>query len=204
MTHLEILEFSRQNKKAMLLLHTAANDYAAARCLLISGLFPGLSIGAQAIEKFLKAITLLASPSTKVGWTHNLPNLLANVEQHVPAIYALDCAPVAQRFHEYYQTRYPDNPGQPSSMNTAEIDELDRTIVGLNLILPCPRNVRMRSGLFAAVTFSLNHLNNVTPTERWIKQRNLALDLHWSAIERDYFDAMREIYPQTSELHSSQ
>jgi hypothetical protein len=49
-------QFCTANSKATSLLHTAAVDYASARCLLLNCLVSGgLAMGAQAIEKFLKA-----------------------------------------------------------------------------------------------------------------------------------------------------
>jgi hypothetical protein len=45
-------QFCAANSDAIGLLHTAAHDYAAARCLLINGLVSGgLVMGSQAIEK---------------------------------------------------------------------------------------------------------------------------------------------------------
>jgi HEPN domain-containing protein len=60
------------NANATRLLKAAADDYAAARCLLLNGLVAGgLSMGAQAIEKFLKAYILLKSSARRVrGLSH--------------------------------------------------------------------------------------------------------------------------------------
>jgi hypothetical protein len=52
----ELMSFGREHSRATLLLATAAHDYAAARCLLFNGMFEGLVLGAQAIEKTLKPI----------------------------------------------------------------------------------------------------------------------------------------------------
>ena len=202
MTNEQTKTFARSNQKAMLLLLTATHDYAAARCLLLNGLFSGLPVGAQAIEKFLKASILFAEPTKNIPNTHHLPRLLAIAEGLIPDLIPLSLSSTAQHFYECYQTRYPDNSNQPISMDTGKREQLDEMVIAINSHLPCPRNVKMRSGLFAGITFSLNRLNSESPTERWVKQGNLALALVWRQIERDYFETMKELYPQTPELHS--
>ena len=195
------MEFARANKKAMLLLHTAAQDYAAARCLLLNGLFSGLPLGAQAIEKFLKPSILFSDPDKCVNNTHNLPALLERAERLLPDLSSLAFSVIADEFYGYYQMRYPDNPNRPSHASTGKFHDLDRMIIGLNINLPCPRNPKVRSGLFAEVTCSLNQLNDVSRVELWIKQDNLTLAQHWVNIEHDYFAAMTELYSDNPELH---
>jgi len=185
----------------MLLLLTASHDYAAARCLLLNGLFSGLPLGAQAIEKLLKAAILFADPVKAVDKTHNLSSLLVRAECLFPSLKPLSLGAIASEFFGYYQMRYPDNPNYPSHASTGKFRDLDTMVIGLNFNLPCPRNVKMRSGLFAELTHSLNHLNDVSRAERWIKQDNLALAPHWMSIEHDYFETMRELYPDNPELH---
>ncbi len=202
MTLKEANEFARANQKAMLLLRTAAHDYAAARCLLLNGLFSGLPLGAEAIEKFLKATILFADPGKAVDKIHDLPSLLVQAECLLPILKPLSLGAIASEFFEYYKTRYPDNPNQPSHRSTGKFHELDTMVIGLNINLPCPRNVKMRSGFFAEVTNSLNHPKSASQIEHWIRHDNLALAPHWTSIECDYFEAMTELYPDSPELHN--
>ena len=195
------MDFARANKQAMLLLLTATRDYSSARCLMLNGLQAGFSVGAQAIEKYLKATIYLSAPSTPTKRSHNLPALLLDAEALLPGLAASNFEATATTFHEFYQTRYPDNDNQPISMNTGMIADLDEMVIGINVMLPMPRNIRMRSGLFALVMFSLNHLNSETPDEKWIKMQNAALAPHWDRIRTEYFETMKEIYPQSPELH---
>ncbi len=194
----ELKAYCEVNSKAILLLRTATSDYAGARCLMINGLGAGFSLGAQAIEKFLKASLLLADPSIKVrNLSHNLLELLTKSECHISEIAELDLRPMAQRFERYYQTRYPDNPNQPQGMDTIELNELDRFVIGIYTCLPCPRNVRFRTGLYADITFSLNKNSPyMTHIERWIKERNTSLAAIWPDIEAQYPLVMQELYPQ--------
>jgi hypothetical protein len=70
-------DFWKGTGKAMLLLRVAAHDYAAARCLLFNCMFEGLVLGAQSIEKCLKAYLLLHDPQRHVkALRHSLPKLL--------------------------------------------------------------------------------------------------------------------------------
>jgi HEPN domain-containing protein len=196
------MQFARSNRKAMALLYTATEDYAGARCLLLNGLFAGLISGAQAIEKFLKAAILFAGPGENIGNTHNLPQLLIDAEKRIPNLIPLQLAPIAEHFNECYKRRYPDNPNQLTFISTGKREELDHMVIALNINLPIPRNVKMNSGLFAEITFSLNRLNEATPNEKWIKLHNSALAPHWEGIQHDYFETMKETHPHTPELHS--
>jgi hypothetical protein len=50
-------------------MEVATNDYVACRCCLLNGLFPGLRLGAEAVEKYLKAFVLYAEPAHNLGNT---------------------------------------------------------------------------------------------------------------------------------------
>jgi hypothetical protein len=80
-------------------------------------------------------------------------------------------------------------------MTTADLFELDDMVVLLNDKLPCPRNVRLRTGFYALITFSLGHARTVTPWESWIKNNNRALAPRWPCIAVDYAAAMQELHP---------
>jgi HEPN domain-containing protein len=201
-TNSEVAAFARTNQKAMLLLHAASSDYAGARCLLLNGLFAGLTLGAQAIEKLLKASISLADPTWHIVNTHDLPRLLLLAEQRINSLSALQLISTATKFYAYYQMRYPDNPNRPSSMNTGEIVDLDQMFMGLSENLFCPRNVKMCSGIYGEITFSLNPLNTESPSGKWIKLNNISLTALWQTIKQDYFDTMLEMYPSSPELHS--
>jgi hypothetical protein len=58
----EIMAYGKAHAAGSWLLHAATDDYASARCLCLNLLFPGLVLGAQATEKYLKALLLLIDP----------------------------------------------------------------------------------------------------------------------------------------------
>jgi HEPN domain-containing protein len=186
------------NSKATTLLNTAAHDYAAARCLLLNGLVSGgLAMGAQAIEKFLKAYILLKNPAADVRkLQHSLVDLLSAADQLSPGLALSKYSVLTDRFERHYRSRYPDNPNASISMTSAEIFELDEFIMYINDNMPCPFVAKYRTGLYALVTFSL-HGRTVTPWERWIKERNRALAPRWPRIEADFRATLRNLHPDT-------
>src|SRR5688572_6077528 len=62
----EVLAFAGNNREAGELYSSATEDYVAARCCILNGLFSGFPLGAQAVEKMLKAFILYKAPATKV------------------------------------------------------------------------------------------------------------------------------------------
>jgi len=199
---LAMLAFAKEHAAASLLLNVATYDYAAARCLLQNHLVTvGLTQGAQAIDKFLKAYLLLKNPERNVKrLSHELSKLLSEVALIFPDLPLSPYTTLVERFGQHYATRYPDNADASTSRTSAEIAQLDQFIVFLNENLPSPFTVRMRTGLYAAITFSLGIASTVTPTEFWIKTHNQALAPLLPRIEDDYRKAMEELHPTSNRL----
>ena len=66
MNGIELIEFNRTHRDAVEFVIAATDDYVACRCCLLNGLFPGLRLGAEALEKYLKAFVLYGDPSLDV------------------------------------------------------------------------------------------------------------------------------------------
>ena len=95
----ELMRFGNEHSRATLLLNVAAHDYAAARCLLFNGMFEGLVLGAQAIEKCLKAYLIFADPQRPVkALNHSLPKLLAEASALFPHLPLQEFSPLVERF----------------------------------------------------------------------------------------------------------
>ena len=190
-------DYCREHSRATLLLLTAAHDYASARCLLLNGLFGGLVFGAQAIEKLLKAYILFIDPGREVkkAFSHSLTKLLQEADSLSPQLGLSKYGPLVQKFSGHYATRYPDDPAASKSMTTADLFELDEFVIFLNENLPCPRNVKYRTGLYALITFSLGPARTVTPWEQWIKARNQSLAPLVPLINADHVAVLTELYP---------
>ncbi|MGH9607329.1 MAG: HEPN domain-containing protein [Terracidiphilus sp.] len=183
-----------------MLLHTAAHDYADARCLLLNGLFGGLALGAQAMEKLLKAYLLLKDPTWKVkALGHSVATLLEESATLYPNLGLPEYSALVEKFRGHYAARYPDDPAGSKSMTTADLLELDEFIIFLNENLPCPRNVKYRTGLYPLITFSLGPAGTVTPWERWIKERNQSLVPHLQRINAEHAAVLADLYPTRQE-----
>lgn len=186
------------NSDATTLLHTAAHDYAAARCLLLNGLISGgLVMGAQAIEKLLKAYILLKCPRTSVRRSrHSLKDLLTSADHLSPELGMSRYSELMAKYEGYYQNRYPDNKVRVTAMSTEEIFSLDQFVISLNDDLPMPVEAKYRTGLFSLVTFSL-HGGAIPPWETWIKHLNRALAPRWPQIEADFRLVLKNLEADT-------
>jgi hypothetical protein len=193
----DLNDYCRKHSRATLLLLTAAHDYASARCLLLNGLLGGLVFGAQTIEKLLKAYILFADPSREVkkAFSHSLTKLLQEAASLYPQLSFSKYAPLVQKFSGHYATRYPDDPAASKSVTTADLFELDEFVIFLNENLPCPRNVKYRTGLYALITFSLGPARTVTPWEQWIKAGNQSLAPLVPRINADHVAVLTDLYP---------
>lgn len=190
-------QFCAQNSKASTLLVTAAQDYAAARCLLLNHLVSsGLVMGAQAIEKFLKAYILLKRPTENIRRSkHSLVELLKKSDQLYPVLGMSQYLMMLKRYEDYYDNRYPDNNvALEAGMSSAEVFELDEFILFLNDNLSMPIEAKYSTGLYALVTFSLNG-GTVTPWEKWIKMDNRAFAPRWHQIEADFLAVLKRLHP---------
>src|ERR1700731_1209194 len=100
----ELMRFDKEHSRATLLLRVAAHDYAAARCLLFNGMFEGLVLGAQAIEKTLKAYLIFNDPNRPVrALQHSLPKLLTEADALFPQLALQRLMPVVEKFRRHYQ-----------------------------------------------------------------------------------------------------
>jgi hypothetical protein len=188
--------FVEEHSSATRLLRVAAQDYAAARCLLLNHLFAGHVLGAQAIEKFLKSYLLLNNPQRGMKkLSHSLPKLLEEVKVLFPQLPLSGFTPLAEKFTSNYPTRYPDNVEGAEFMTTSHLLDLDALIIFLNENMPCPRYVKYRAGIYPFITFSLGYQATVPPEELWIKQNNQALAPLLPRINADYVAVMKELYP---------
>jgi HEPN domain-containing protein len=192
----ELTRFANKYSRATLLMRAAAHDYAAARCLLFNGMFEGLSLGAQAIEKCLKAYLIFSDPNREVmkAFRHSLPRLLAEADALFPGLSLSKFAPLVERFWTHYESRYPDNSNASKNKTTADVRELDELVIFLNESMPCPHNVKYQAGIYPIITFSLQYEGTVTQWESWIKHDNHALAPLISRINAEYVEVIKELH----------
>jgi len=193
----ELTQFFANHSSATVLLRVGALDYAAARCVLLNGMFEGLVLGAQAIEKTLKSYLLLNDPKRSVkALSHSLPRLLHETTTLFPHLPVQRFAPLVEKFRAYYQTRYPDNPDAAKDKTTGDVRGLDELIIFLSENMPCPYHVKYRAGIYPLITASIDlGRSEITSYERWIKYDNHALLPLLPRINSEHRAVMRALYP---------
>ncbi len=169
-----LMDFSRTNQLAMMMMHQATSDYVGCRCCLLNGVFSGFELGAQAVEKHLKAMLLFAHPNSNVrSFSHKLPSLVETV--HEKAIADLSKHSVTiQKLEGHYQARYPDNPRANNSSSTEELALIDVLIMEILEKMPVPYEVLLNSGVYARAIASSDR-RVVFPDEHWLLLQNVIL-----------------------------
>jgi HEPN domain-containing protein len=194
-TNKDMIMFARENQKAMLMIMNATTDYASARCLLLNGLFPGLVLGAQAVEKYLKgSILFLDKNKDTRKLSHGLVDL-KNELQKLSGLHLEKFNPFLERLEKHYLTRYPDNKDSSKSMSTGEIREIDELIIFLNESLSVRNEIKFRSGLYVQIfdESSAGRSKNV-----WLTKSNLALNNIYSRLHAEYKVVYEKLYSQKS------
>jgi hypothetical protein len=169
-----LMDFAGNNQLAMLMMHQATSDYVGCRCCLLNGVFSGFELGAQAVEKYLKAMLLFAHPSSNVrNFSHKLPSLVKNVQEKGIADLSKHSVTI-QKLEGHYQARYPDNPRSITSSSTEELAMIDVLIMEILEKMPIPYEVLLNSGVYArAITSSDRTV--VFPDEHWLLLHNIIL-----------------------------
>lgn len=143
-----LMEFSRSNKAAMLLMDQGTSDYVGCRCCLSNGVFSGLELGAQAVEKHLKAMLLFAKPGNNArSFNHKLPLLVSAVQAEGIADLSGHIETI-KKLQGHYQSRYPDNTGKATSASTDELQIIDELMHDILDRMPVPEEVLLRSGVY--------------------------------------------------------
>ena len=171
----ELIEFNRANSEAVKFITAATDDYAACRCCLLNGLFPGLRLGAEAIEKYLKAFVLYADPSLKVkNYLHSIKDLVSVALSLESSFDAARFGQVIDRLETHYRHRYPNVPDFKHDASTSELVGIDEMVLQISECLPIPEVPKFRNyGYFFFVCCSW--LPSMDPYKKWLEQDNVAL-----------------------------
>jgi HEPN domain-containing protein len=170
--------FARQNRDGMGLYSEAADDYVAARCCLMNGLFTGLRLASESVEKLLKAHLLFLNPSENVRqFGHDIPKLGERLSELTGLQDSDSRKELLLRLKKHYDTRYPDNAVDLKSKSTGELREIDELVVELIEQMPIPAEVKFRSGLYVQlfITEMQPELATWWTPPRWILSDNRAL-----------------------------
>ena len=151
----------------------ATDDYIACRCCLLNGLFTGLRLGAEAVEKFLKAFILYCDPTFDVeAYGHNIRKIAAKAQIFEPRLETGHFRQVFKRLEAHYRNRYPNAADLKAS--TAELVEIDELVLHICDCLPIPEGPKFRNyGPF--LLLCCNRLPPLQPYTKWLERNNLAL-----------------------------
>ncbi|MBE0468274.1 MAG: hypothetical protein IBX55_02030 [Methyloprofundus sp.] len=164
------LDLRSVNEQACSLLHTAACDYAAARCCLLNGLLSGFQLASQAVEKLIKASILFHEPTVNIRteYGHDLPSLLKGLETVLNHSIDPKHHQTVDKLLLHYKSRYPDNPDRAMSASSDELDGIDELCFFLTSQLFVPSELKYRVGILARVCRDEPY----PPDHYWITQDN--------------------------------
>jgi hypothetical protein len=171
----ELIEFNRANREASEFVVAATDDYVACRCCLLNGLFPGLRLGAESIEKYLKAFVLYGDPSRKVKkHRHRIKDLALLASSLKPQFSAVQFGHVIDRLETHYRHRYPDVRDFKRDASTSELVGIDEIVLNISECLPIPEVPKFRNyGYYFFVCCSWTP--SMHPYKKWLEQENVAL-----------------------------
>lgn len=175
----ELIEFNRDHSTALEFMAVATDDYTACRCCLLHGLFPGLRLGAEAVEKYLKAFILFHDPSVEMKYGHRIKEIAAAagaIESRIESRFnPVRFSEIFDRLETHYRNRYPDARNFTREASTAELADIDELILYICACLPIPEVPKFRNvGPFFFVCCAW--LPPLTPYTKWLTEKNLALN----------------------------
>lgn len=190
-----VMEWGAQHTYANMRFFNANQDYVAARCCILNGLFAGFTLASQAIEKLLKAIIYLETGEEMKRW-HDPYKLKEKLKEKKD--YNLDNFDTTlKKLYDHYLSRYhEDNPrihsdgtSGASSEELKSIDELWFTLVEK---LPMPDEVKYRMAFFADLFETHPYwLNGV-----WLTKNNFAFDKRQITLLENYTKVYQHLYGQ--------
>jgi hypothetical protein len=192
MSKQDVSKYSADNQYATMMIYVATNDYAAARCCILNGLFPGFMLASEAIEKLLKAAIFLES-GEEMKSNHNAFALKEKLKQSKD--YGLDkYDDQLNKLFDHYQSRYHDNPTTGKGASSEELPQIDALWLELMEKLPIPDEVKYMTAFFS-------HLANPNPfwrNDHWLKFENQALSPKLDSIRAKYLEIKRHLHPTAS------
>jgi hypothetical protein len=189
----ELIEFNRINREAGEFAVAATDDYAACRCCLLNGLFPGLRLGAEAIEKYLKAFVLYGDPSLRVkNYLHSIKDLVSVASSLERRFDAARFGHVIDRLETHYRHRYPNVPDFKHDASTSELVGIDEMVLNISECLPIPEVPKFRNyGYFFFVCCPWTPSDD--PYKKWLQQENVALQRVRTSLLKRYHAVAEEL-----------
>ena len=150
----------------------SAEDYGAARCCLINGLFPGLVMAEQAVEKLIKGFLRTGNPSIKWnGKGHQLADLQNQLVAMYPQISLSAYTDTIKLLQSCYDGRYPDSEKDAIGRATSELRNIDNLYMYLADQVPIGGELKYQIGVFPHLYTAHLGLSNM-PDGRWMLYQN--------------------------------
>lgn len=152
----------------------SAEDYGAARCCLIHGLFPGFVLAEQAVEKLIKGFLRTGNPSIKwSGKGHQLADLQNQLVAMYPQISLSEHTNTIKLLQSCYDVRYPDSASEGMGRATSELRNIDSLYMYLADQVPIGGELKYQIGVFPHLYAAHLRLSNM-PDGQWMLFRNEA------------------------------
>jgi hypothetical protein len=149
-------------------------------------LFCGLRLGAEAIEKYLKAFILYGDASQDVRkYNHRIKDLAQVASRLELRFNASQFSPFIDRLETHYHQRYPDVHDFKRDASTGELVGIDELVLHICECLPIPEMPKLRDyGVFFFVCCPW--IPPEDPRKRWLEPKNLALQRVKPALVKRY------------------
>jgi HEPN domain-containing protein len=193
MNAIELMEFNRTHLEAVKFMTAATDDYVACRCCLLNGLFPGLRLGAEAVEKYLKAFVLFANRSLDVKkYNHRIKDLASEASHLTPGFNPVQFAQVIDRLETHYRNRYPNVPAFKRDASTGELTGIDEFVLHICDSFPIPEVPKFRDyGYFFFVFCPWT--SPMQPYRTWLERHNPALERARNSLLQRYQATEQEL-----------
>lgn len=187
------MEWGVKHQYANMRFFDATNDYTAARCCILNGLFSGFALATQATEKLLKAIIFLET-SEKMRTCHDPYKLKEKLKKAKD--YDLDSFDnTLKKLNDHYLARYHEDSPRihadgSSGASSEELPIIDELWFILAEKLPMPDEIKYRMKLFA----DLFEPNPGWSNGFWLTKNNLAFDRRKEILSKKYTDVYKYLY----------
>lgn len=185
-------------------MYQAAEDYGAARCCLLNGLFAGFLLAQQCVEKLLKTYMRIVVPNwdrrmsktfapvlPDVTSSHDLVAYAKEVDAAYPSLDLLvSFEPLLARLSRRFEGKYPDTKAARGNADTGEVLELDELAILLFTQVGLPAKLKVRTGLYPLLWHLVDPLQAVRPASTWVLQGNEALMARLPPLLQEIRDAL--------------
>ncbi|MEM5451526.1 HEPN domain-containing protein [Paraburkholderia guartelaensis] len=164
-----------RDRNASYFFKQSAEDYAAARCCLLNGLFPGFVMAEQAVEKLIKGFILFMDPSFKPKKSkgHDLASLITVLCSYYEHITLAQYERTIELLQSSYDGRYPDSGSASLAHMTSQLHDVDDLYIYLLDQSPITGDLRYRIGAWPFLYTAYLGITNM-PDPKWMMFNNLA------------------------------